>query len=354
MNSVDLAKKLESDIRALQTKFNSLEESTRLTSLRDSVEDTQTTINGFAEKVKGLRARGYVFGKGFEERASSLVKKWSGLLPNINKQIEQQANQLGMAIAPVRSHMTQLASLSKNQPHAQGLLNQVKPQVEALEAQANAARNQISGMFDSLRTEVNQFIYEIRKIDWMLSQLSQASFPLLATEAGVMAVKAVWAKTGEEKKGDPQGVLYLTDQRILFEQKEEVATEKVLFITTKKEKRQKLMVDVPVALVKSIETSKQGLLKNEDHIKIVFESGAPMTSAHFHIWHPCEEWQGLINRAKAKDFESDRAVEIDADTMAKLKSAPSQCPSCGGNIHQVILRGQDNIKCEFCGFVIRL
>lgn len=354
MNNVDLAKKLASEISSLQTKFTALEESTRLTNVRDSVEDTQTTINGFAEKVKGLRARGYVFGKGFEERALSLVKKWNGLFPNINKQIEQQANQLQTGITPLRPRMTQLASMSKNQAQAQTMLNQVKPQIEALEAQANASRNQIYGMFDSLRSEVSQFGNEIRKIDWMLTQLSQASFSLLATESGVMAVKAVWAKTGEEKKGDPEGVLYLTDQRILFEQKEEVATQKVLFITTKKEKRQKLLVDVPVMLVKKIETSKQGLLKNEDHIKISFESGAPLSNAHFHIWQPCEEWQGLINRAKAKDFEADRALEIDAQTTAKLKSAPSQCSSCGGNINQVILRGQDSIKCEFCGFVIRL
>ena len=354
MSNVDLAKKLDADIRALQTKFNSLEESTRLTHVRDSVEDIQTAIYGFTEKVSELRVRGYVFGKDFESRAANFVKKWNALTPDIKKQIDLQASQLQNAITPLRARMTQLAGFSNNQAQAQGLLNQVKPQVEALEAQVNAARNQINGMFDTLRSEVYKFQNEMRKLDYMLAQLSQASFQLLATESGVMAVKAVWAKTGEEKKGDPQGVLYLTDQRILFEQKEEVATEKVLFIATKKEKRQKLMIDVPVVLAKSVETSKQGLLKNEDHIKIIFESGAPMTSAHFHIWQPCDEWQGLINRVKAKDFESDRVVALDADTTAKIKSAPSQCSSCGGNIHQVILRGQDTIKCEFCGFVIRL
>lgn len=354
MTAVDPAKKLASEISSLRMKFNTLEQNVRLASVRDTVEDTQTTIKGFAGKVAELRTRGYVFGKNFEARADALLKKWQPLVPNINKEIEEQARQLQTAIAPVRTRMTQLAASANNPAQAQSLLTQVKPQVESLEAQVTAVGRQISGMYDSVRTEVNKFNNEIRRVDYLLTNLSQASFQLLATEAGVAAVKAVWAKDGKEKKGDPQGVLYLTDQRILFEQKEEVATKKVLFITTEKEKRQKLLIDAPVVSVKSVETSKQGMLKNEDFIKVNFESGAPMVVAHFHIWQPCEEWQGLIHRAKARDFDADRAVEVDADAAAKVKSAPTQCPACGGHIHQVILRGQDSIKCEFCGFLIRL
>ncbi|MFO8037629.1 MAG: hypothetical protein R6U57_13480, partial [Anaerolineales bacterium] len=63
-------------------------------------------------------------------------------------------------------------------------------------------------------------------LDWMLTELSEVSFELLATESGIMAVKAVWAKSGKQRKEDPKGVLYLTDQRLLFEQKEKVTTKK--------------------------------------------------------------------------------------------------------------------------------
>jgi ribosomal protein S27E len=45
---------------------------------------------------------------------------------------------------------------------------------------------------------------------------------------------------------------------------------------------------------------------------------------------------------------------VDQAAAEKVKAAPSQCPSCGGNINTVILRGMDSIKCEYCGFVIRL
>ena len=128
----------------------------------------------------------------------------------------------------------------------------------------------------------------------------------------------------------------------------------MLFIATEKQKMQGLQLETPVSLVEKVETSKQGLMKNEDHIEIRFASGAPFEMAHFHIWQENAAWQALINRSKAKDFDAGRAVAVDQAALDKVKAAPSQCPSCGGNINKPVLRGQDSLTCEYCGFVIRL
>ena len=56
---------------------------------------------------------------------------------------------------------------------------------------------------------------------------------------------ANWKKPGD--KDGVGGVLFLTDQRLLFEQKEEVVTKKVLFIATEKQKVQALAWEIPVA-----------------------------------------------------------------------------------------------------------
>ena len=168
------------------------------------------------------------------------------------------------------------------------------------------------------------------------------------------AVKAVWCKSGKEQKDDPEGILFLTDQRILFEQKQEVATKKVLFFATEKQKVQALQWEIPAALLDQVLTSKQGLMKNEDHLEIRFRSGASLQSAHMHIWQDCESWQALLNRARSKEFDQDRVVAIDQGELDKVKAAPTQCPSCGAILDAVVLRGQDSIKCEYCGAVIRL
>jgi hypothetical protein len=209
-------------------------------------------------------------------------------------------------------------------------------------------------MYDQISSRISQFARHLDEIEYLLSQLAEAAFQLLPTEAGIAAVKAIWCKTGKEQKGDPEGILYLTDQRIIFEQKEEIVTKKVLFVATEKQKVQQLQMECPVVKVEKVDTSKQGFLKNEDHIEIRFSSGAPHEVAHFHIWQENLTWQQLINRAKSKDFDKDRAIGIEQSTLDKVKAAPSQCPSCGGNITQVVLRGMDSLTCEYCGFVIRL
>jgi predicted nucleic acid-binding Zn-ribbon protein len=354
MTTPNPAEELASQIQSLQAQMSDLEKNAWLTNIRDNIGELQTTIQSFAQKISELRSRGYVFGKDFETRAANFINQWTQVSPNVTAQIEQQSSQLQSSLAPLRNQTSQLVSISGNVAQAQSLFRQIKPQVDSLESQISAAESQIRGTIDSLQSQAGEFKSQLAEIDWTLTQIAEASFQLLATEAAVMAVKAVWVKGGKEQKDDPDGVLYLTDQRLIFEEKEEVAKEKVLFIATKKEKVQKLLLESPVALAESVTISKQGIFKNEDHIEIKFASGAPVITAHFHIWQAAEKWQALINRAKTKDFENDRAVALDANAAAKVKSAPAQCPNCGGNINQVILRGQDNIKCEFCGFIIRL
>jgi prefoldin subunit 5 len=343
-----------SQISALRSQLSSLEQNARLTKIRDEVEDLQTSVSGLAHKIAGLRSRGYVFGRDFEAQAAQFAKQWAQMSANVLTQINQQANRLQTALTPLTTRSAQLAGTAGNLAQARMVLSQLKPQADTLESQVNAAEGQLRGMYDSFQGQVGSLSGQVQKIDWTLAQLAEATFQLLATEAGVMAVKAVLVRDGKEDKEDPDGVLFLTDQRLLFEQKEEVATKKILFITTESQKVQKLLFEAPVALVEEIEASRKGMFKNEDNLEVKFAPSAPTPKVNVHIWQNCDEWKALVNRVKSKDIEKERAVAVDAAAEARVKSAPSQCPSCGGNISQVILRGQDNIKCEYCGFVIRL
>jgi len=341
---------LASDISALRSKLSELEKGTRLTVIHDAVEDIQSSVNGFKQKVAELRARGYVFGKNFESQAEMLPKQWAQMSANIHAQVNAQAAHLQNALTPIRSRLPALS----NPAQAAAVYRQIKPQADAVAAQVKAAEDQLKGMYNTFESDVKHFDWQIYEAENVLNQLDEATFKLLATESGVAAVQAVFVKDGKEDKADPDGLLILTDQRLIFEQKEEVATKKILFITTEKQKVQKVLFEVPVALIETVTPSKQGFFKNEDNIELTLGSGAPYPKVRFHIWQTAEEWQVHINRVRTKDIDKDRAVAVDADAMAKVKSAPSQCPQCGGNISQVVLRGQDNLTCEFCGFVIRL
>ncbi|MBC7260782.1 MAG: hypothetical protein H5T63_02100 [Chloroflexi bacterium] len=334
--------------------MNTLHPKVRLTDLRDAVEDLQTNIANLPNKVRDLRSRGYPFGKDWESRAADLAQQWASLQPRVSAQIEQQAMALELALRPIEEQFRRLVALQTTSQEAQLQIGQIKAALSSLESKISAAQGQIRGMYDALERQVGEFHRHLQRVDWALKQLAEASFPLLAAEAGIMAVKATWVKGEKEDKSDPQGVLYLTDQRLVFEQKQEIAIKKVLFITKEKERVQKLLFEVPLAWIESVQASKRGLLGHEDHLDFTFTSDASAQAAHFHIdGQDCHMWQGLVGRAKAGEFVQDRAVPLDQAVMEKVRSAPTACPYCGAAITTPVLRGMDSIRCEYCGKVIR-
>jgi hypothetical protein len=150
-------------------------------------------------------------------------------------------------------------------------------------------------------------------------------------------------------------MLYLTDQRLLFEHKQEIVTKKVLFITTEKELVQRLLLEAPLGQIKGVQASKRGLLRHEDHIDVQFEADAAVPAAHFHLdGQDCMEWQALIGRAQAGAFDQDRAVALDKELVERVRKAPTRCPVCNAPLTQRIVRGMDRITCEYCGHIIRL
>jgi hypothetical protein len=354
VTTINPAQQFSESISALQSKVDSLQESVQLARTRDAVESVQANVKGMAQRIAGLRTRGYVFEKDLEAQAQALVGTWGGLYPNLQAQVNLRSSTLVNSLRPIEMQLPQLALMAGNPMAARGLLASLQSAVEQLESKVTAAENILDGMYDQFNKQFTCATRHLDDIDYMLTQLGEASFRLLSTEAGIAAVKAVWCKTGKEQKDDPQGVLHLTDQRLIFEQKEEIASRKVLFVVTEKKKVQALQLEAPLASVEKVDTNKQGMLKNEDHIEIRFTSSAPVQMAHFHIWQENTTWQGFINRARSKDFDNGRVTAIDQAAVDKVKSAPAQCPSCGGNITTVVLRGMDTVTCEYCGLVIRL
>jgi len=348
------AQQIAEEIRDLQSKVGDLQGRVRMTKVRDAVEDLQATVYSLAQRIATLRTRGYFFEKDMENQGLSFVKSWSLLYPNLQSQINMQSPTLVNSLRPIELKMPELITTARNPAAARGLLSSIHSAADMLDDKVSATERTLEGMYDQFTNQVYQFTDHLTTIEFMVTQLAEATFQLLPTEGGIAAIKAVWCKTGKEQKDDPEGILYLTDQRILFEQKEEIATKKVLLVATEKQKVQQLQIECPVTLVDKVDTSKHGLLKNEDHIEIRFASGAPVKFAHFHIWEDNATWQQLINRARSKDFDNGRAVAIDQAEADKVMTAPSQCPGCGGNITQVVLRGMDRITCEYCGLVICL
>jgi hypothetical protein len=351
----DPAQEFSQELSSLQNDLASLQSKVQLADSRKTLEDLNTRIIGLPQAIKNLRDRKYIFDKDFETRASELASRWISSYQASKTYIDQQAAQLEIGIRPIESQVGYVATQSNNPAYGLSMIQSLRANMETLDSKASGSDSTAAGMYAEIKSQFDLLTNAAEKIEWMLDRIDEASFPFLPAEAGIMAVKGTWCREGHEDKDDPHGILFLTDQRLIFEQNEEIATKKVLFITTERKKVQQKLLELVVTQVDEIKASNQGLFKNEDFIDLRLAHGAPVPSAQFHIFgQESSAWQALVNNAKTHEFDQDRVTPINPEEIARVKTAPSICPACGGAITQPVLRGIDTITCEFCGNVIRL
>ncbi len=339
-------------IASLESVFRRVQEEVPLNGLRDEIARLDRDILDLPQRIAKVRSRGYAFDRTLESQAEALASRWEEARVEAKREAGRLANLLQMKASAVGERVV---SLGQRTGVSASEVAGVRSRVDDLEREIDAAKESVRALYRSVQDAYQDVETRLRKVEWMQDQLDEASFTLLEGESGIMAAKAVWVRDGkEERKDDPEGILYLTDQRILFERKEEVVTKKVLFVATEKKLVQEMQFETPVVLVEDVQDSRRGFMKKDDYLEIAFAPGAPQSRMTFHIWGSGDAWQKAIKRAREKGFDEDRAIPVDEEAVEKVRQAPDKCPSCGATIQQVVLRGQDTLTCEYCGQVIRL
>jgi hypothetical protein len=320
-------------------RFNDLQDKLALADIRKELGEMEAIVDNLPSTIQALRDRGYVFKSYLEKKAETLATQWRDLRPRVEAALQ-----------------TQLPALQREASSVQMILqrgSKAGPTLSTLESRVEAAIRSLEGMYKPLEENVTQTKRQVDDITWTLQQVEQASFTLVATEAPVEAVPANWKKPDDKDGVD--GVLYLTDQRLVFEQKEEVATKKVLFVTTAKQKLQSLQWAVPVAEIDKAVGSKRGFMGKDDFLTISLTTGRPFSSTDVHLkGETGEAWQGFIGRVKSGDVAKERTVPVDVKAVETVSNAPTKCNVCGATLTQTVLRGQTEITCEYCGSKIRL
>lgn len=348
---VSPADKLKADIQSVRNDLTQAIKDSSLASLRDSASELETTIANLPLRIQQVRSRKYAFNKALESAAAEFQRQWAFKRQGIFSQMNTESAHLAALLRPLESRVAALNE--RLTPSA--TVAQLKNEVSNLKTRIDASERAITELFDDLKSAVSKTATQLTAIETTLDKCDSASFGFLPAESVVMAVKATWARDGSEDKNDPEGILFLTDQRLLFEQREQVATKKVLFVTTERKLVQQLLFEVPVLSISSSKASKQGMFKNEDWLDLELESGCFARQVKLHLdGQDSNTWQKMLTQAKTRELDNDRAFEIAQATVEKVRNAPTQCPNCGGALTQPVLRGMETITCPSCGSKIRL
>ncbi len=327
----------QADILTLQQEVNDLQDELQLKDLKEALASLDQSVTGLPGALAGVRARGYVIESDLEQDAAALTEQWGRIQANAAVAMQQQEAYLAQQMGHVRVKLAQLLGQSNQPAAARPLYLEVKSAIASAEAQANASEDTVLAQFEAFQAEVEGLKAHLEWVDWMLQALATASFQLLATESGVAAVEATLLADGVEPQN---GILFLTDQRLLWEDRVDTY---------------ELKADLPLTLVERTEKGRSPEEDGDDLLLFSLVPPAPWHKVTFDLAAPVAEvWLVMIGRARSGDYVKDRAVELDQDELDRIKAAPTHCPTCSAAFTAPVLRGQREIRCEYCSSVVRL
>lgn len=341
-----LSEESQATLRSLQDQLGEFQESLLLTSVQDDLGEMRSTLTLLPTEIENVRTRGYVFRSYLEKKVDVLNGQWEDTSRQVNREVTRLTREL--------QREADEAERALNQAMGGGTvpISRAESAVNALEHRIHAAQAAAGAMYETLQQNVGQTKAQVEEIVWLLDQLEQACFRLLPAEDPVAGCKAQFM---ESKKDGPEGILYLTDERLIFEQKEKKATKKVLFIATEKETVQELIFAVPIGQVEDVQTSQKGFLGRKEMVRLLFAPAADLSEATIRLrGADNEEWAALINRVRAGEIAKERSRPKEKETIEEVRSVPTKCTTCGASISVEIVRGMREITCEYCGSVIRL
>ncbi len=350
---------------SLQDKAAKLQAKASLGDAMEAIGDMEAKVRGLADKRHTLRGSGYRYGQTVEARAQQIADDW----PAIRSQADAALSRARASLSSLDADIARALSQGRRAATAEDF-DAADDALERTENRIEKAARDVTGMFDDFSGRVNAVNRELDHLIWATEAWAAASFAPYPDEALVDAAKAQWITRGDDE--GPKGVLFLSDSRLIMEQKEKVATKKVLFIATKKKLVQEMQFAAPIGAVEIQEASDErkgflGLSKRE-MLKLRFTTpteGKRIDSATLRLLGGAdnEAWAARIKQVQRGDLaaeaapvqaSSTSAETAAAETAAPAREIPTHCPSCGALLTQPIVKGMQELRCEYCGAVIRL
>lgn len=335
---------------AVQSALTDLRKEASLSSLADSIGDLDALLPNLASEIQTLRTQGYAFKSYLEKKVEVLADQWRECEPAVQSGMQDASRDLCAEVDRLDAELRAIHNWMDSEPErAHTQLEAMKSAIDLASNKARSEDSKLRELFDNLTQNASQTQSQVKDASDCLKSVAEASFKLYPDEDPIEAVKAQWLQDG---KNGPKGILFVTDARLLFEQREDVAKEKVLFITTKKERVQKLLIDVPVGAANKLTESESGaLLWHKELLDVSFAEGQRLRRAQFKLEKDSAAWAALINRAVSGDIDKER-VAPKAAAPQPTRPAPTKCPTCSANLDTPVVKGMQTIKCPYCGTTI--
>jgi hypothetical protein len=303
LNSAAAHPQIASSVSTLQSSLSSLQTQSSFDDLLEELNRLDKDVTHAVDLLESAREKGYVYQKELDDLALDILGRWEQVYQRTVTEADRQEATFYNRLSPLNGQVSQLNARLSNPTLAASQLRVTETNVNDLLRDVGSIRSNLRGQYSDVQSKVYQLNGKLTTIHWALSQLAEARFQTGTGDNLVMAVKARWDQVGDN---DPEGILYLTSERLIFERKEKVATKKVLFITTSSELVQEVLIDEPVRDLREVKAVNKGLFGHQDFLEVKFPKAGEVA---LHLdGQASKAWAALIERVRTGRIEEERST----------------------------------------------
>ncbi|MEM9951010.1 MAG: hypothetical protein AAF846_05385 [Chloroflexota bacterium] len=333
---------LEASIEEAKERFDELVKRVQLT---DIVEETTALGNKMVdlpEDIAAIRGRGYKFRNYLESKIEVMAEKWDGVNDRIETWLETESEDLDDELAEAESAYRRLQNRK-----SQRYLDKLTAALDTLETQVEASEEKVKALYDEVNREMSTTTNQLAQINKQLDWLDGADVSLNAGEGLYMAAEAEW----DDNRDKPDGFIFVTDQRMIFEQSEKKGG--MLGFGGKQVKE--VLWEVSMDQIEDVVPSNEGLGGGKDMMTLKLGSGAPYAEIIAEVKGGIEAdyWAQQVKRVAKGLITEESTVEPDPELIERLRNAPTDCPNCGGVLPKLVA-GANEVTCQYCGSMVRI
>lgn len=333
---------LAAAIEEAKTRYEDLITRVQMTTIIREVSALGNDIETLPESIDRVRSRGYKFRSYLESKIEVMAEQWDAVNDRIEQWLDEEADELDDELADAEKAYRRLKRRA-----TESRLETLNGYLDELESQLEASEEKIQALYEEVQREVSTTTSQLSKVNKQLDWLEGSDIELGATEGLFMAAEAEW----DDDRDKPEGYIFVTDQRILFEQSEKKGG--MLGFGGKQVKE--ILWEVPHDSVEQVVPENRGMMGGNDMMILKLGSGAPYPEIVCEIKGgiEAEYWAQQVNRAAKGYITQESAIEPDPELIERLQNAPTACPNCGGVLPK-ITAGDTDVTCKYCGNVIRI
>ena len=315
LNTAAAPDELSAEIASLQSSLKRIQSEAEFDDLAADVSEMETLLQRVIDLLESARDKGYHYQSDLETLAYQAASDWEKASPQVSQSIERASREMDRELKNLDSQVQRLNANIYSAKAAENHLRATKTKANSLLSKQADKSRRIESKYSDIKSQLYVLEARLTDIHWAMEQLDESQFDIETDEDLIMAVPARWDKEG---KDDPEGILFLTNQDLVFERKEKVATKKVLFITTSSELIQEVLLEQPLSAVKSYRAESKGLFGHQDFLSIEF-SEKQLGSVSLHLdGQDSKIWAELIKQAKSGAIEDERMTGSAGVTLSDL------------------------------------